>query len=88
MVNFNEAMNWDNLKALLWHTLYCTVALSGYILIAWLAKVGLGDTWLSKIIGATEGVVLVTIFFVFTAHLLCDLYRGIVKNVKSIQPVF
>ena len=82
-----EDIGADNLKALLRHTLECTFALLSFMWLGWLAKKGLGDTFLGKVIGGTESFVLATVFIVFTVHTLCDLYKGVAKNVKSIQLV-
>jgi hypothetical protein len=82
-----EDIGAENLKALLRHTLHCTASLLSFMWIAWLVKLGLGDTWLAKIIGAMETFVLAAVFIMFTVHIVCDVYKGVAKNVKSFQVV-
>jgi hypothetical protein len=83
-----EDIGAENLKAILRHTLLCTAALLSFIWLGWLTKTGLGDTWLARVIELTESFVLTIVFLMFTVHTICDLYKGVVKNVKSVQFVF
>ncbi len=78
----------ENLKAIFRHTLHCTVAILSFIWIAWLVRWGLGGGWLAVFIDHVEQFILAVLFLVFLINIGYDLWKEILRNVKSSPLVF
>jgi hypothetical protein len=78
----------ENLKAIVRHTLHCTAAVLSFMWVSWLVRIGVGEGLLKACIENVERFVLVVLFLVFLFNIGYDLWKEILRNVKSSPLVF
>ena len=78
----------ENLKAIARHTVLCTAAISSFMWIAFLVRVGLSPSLLKSFIEALEQFLLAVLFLVFVFHIGYDMWKEIKRNVHSSQIIF
>ena len=73
----------ENLKTIVRHTLHCTAAMLSFLWISWLVRIGVGEGLLKVCIESLEKFILAVLFLVFLFNIGYDLWKEILRNVKS-----